>query len=196
VWAGDRLGLQIAGGTSASAPFWAGITALAKQYVRERGGQILADGDLKSLLYEIASRPDLYQAVFRDITTGRNQVFAASPGWDFITGLGTPHVAELARTWEVLSRSAPTIPSGRIEGPDECAPRDRDCTVVAVVRTGQSGVWSSDCGRPSGEWPDNHFYELTPALSEAGGQCRIRLELVNPAGEPVVLEHTVTFTSE
>jgi subtilase family serine protease len=80
------------GGTSGSTPFWAGIIALANQYA----GHDL--GFVNPALYAIArGRSD--HAAFHDITKGSNTVefpsqtfrgYTAAPGWNPVTGLGSP----------------------------------------------------------------------------------------------------------
>ena len=81
-----------AGGTSAAAPFWAGLIALADQ----QAGHAL--GFVNPAIYRIARSP-LYHKAFQDITTGNNTValngvtitgYQAGPGWDPVTGWGTP----------------------------------------------------------------------------------------------------------
>jgi kumamolisin len=73
------------GGTSAVAPLWAGLTAL----LNERLGAPL--GFAQPLLY-----PLLGSASFHDITSGNNGSYAAGPGWDACTGLGSPDGTALA----------------------------------------------------------------------------------------------------
>ncbi len=90
VWMGRR---GVAGGTSAGTPQWAGIVALADQ----AGGVRL--GAINKTLYHIA-KSDAYNTAFHDITTGNNSFmgiigFDAAPGWDPVTGLGTPIVNNL-----------------------------------------------------------------------------------------------------
>jgi subtilase family serine protease len=81
-----------AGGTSAGAPFWAGLIALADQ---EAGHPL---GFVNPAIYRIARGP-LYRKAFHDITTGNNTValngvtitgYQTRPGWDPVTGWGTP----------------------------------------------------------------------------------------------------------
>jgi subtilase family serine protease len=85
-----------AGGTSAGAPFWTGVIALADQ---EAGHPL---GFVNPAIYRIARSP-LYREAFHDITTGNNTValtsssppvtitgYRAGPGWDPVTGWGTP----------------------------------------------------------------------------------------------------------
>jgi subtilase family serine protease len=85
-------GWNFIGGVSSATPQWAAIDALANQ----------ADGDLGFLaprLYQIYGTP-AYASAFHDITVGDtswNGVtgYAAGPGWDAATGLGTPDAANL-----------------------------------------------------------------------------------------------------
>jgi subtilase family serine protease len=84
-------GWYIIGGTSASCPMWAGLVADAAQLAGHRLGLINDD------LYALAATPAGYAANFRDIATGNvNQTdpsipgYPAGPGWDPVTGLGTP----------------------------------------------------------------------------------------------------------
>jgi len=81
------------GGTSLSSPQWAGLVALADQI---NGGGL---GLINPALYTIGANPARYAADFFDITTGNNTAdpsvsgYPATPGWDPITGLGTPNAA-------------------------------------------------------------------------------------------------------
>jgi subtilase family serine protease len=81
-----------AGGTSAAAPFWAGLIALADQ---EAGHPL---GFINPAIYRIA-QGTAYHKAFHDITTGDNTVslngvtingYQAGTGWDPVTGWGTP----------------------------------------------------------------------------------------------------------
>ena len=83
------------GGTSLSCPQWAGLVAIAAQV---NGGGL---GLINPALYELASDPATYASDFYDVTTGNNQAdpdvpgYPATPGWDPVTGLGTPNAAHL-----------------------------------------------------------------------------------------------------
>jgi kumamolisin len=69
---------QVIGGTSAVAPLWAALVARCNQKL---GAPV---GDGHAALYQLGSR------AFRDITSGSNGAYAAGPGWDPCTGLGSP----------------------------------------------------------------------------------------------------------
>lgn len=91
------------GGTSLAAPVWAGITAVIDQYLLEREGRLL--GSLNPLLYHVAEGARF--PAFRDVTLGGNAVDNAGPGFDLVTGLGTPDVDNLARELLVAQRVLP-----------------------------------------------------------------------------------------
>ena len=71
------------GGTSAVAPLWAGLLARINELKGQPVGFI---------------NPQLYKqpAALREITEGNNGDFAASPGWNACTGLGSPDGAKVA----------------------------------------------------------------------------------------------------
>src|ERR1700674_1294310 len=82
------------GGTSQSGPIWAGMMALINQYLREHNSR--APGFLNPVLYRLAAGHPRYPP-FHDITVGTNLVYAAAPGYDMATGLGTPDAWNMAR---------------------------------------------------------------------------------------------------
>jgi subtilase family serine protease len=98
-------------GTSAAAPLWAGLVALADQYA----GRHL--GFVNPAVYRIG-RSGSYHQAFHDITTGNSTVtfpretiftgtstvtvpaetiagYRAAPGWDAVTGWGSPNAQAL-----------------------------------------------------------------------------------------------------
>ena len=95
---GDAAGFYIVGGTSAGAPQWAAIVALANQYGAAHGHGPL--GNINSALYTLAES-SAYANDFHDITVGNNMLggvlpgFSAGTGYDFASGWGTPNVANL-----------------------------------------------------------------------------------------------------
>ena len=88
-------GWYVIGGTSASSPQWAGLIAIADQIAGHNLGYI------NPALYQIANDPAKYASDFFDVTANCNQTtpsipgYCASPGWDAVTGLGTPNAANL-----------------------------------------------------------------------------------------------------
>jgi kumamolisin len=83
----------IGAGTSQAAPIWAALTVLMNQYLVAHGGHPL--GNVNPLLYRVASGANL--PGFRDIGLGGNAVDITQPGYDVVTGLGSPNVDYLVR---------------------------------------------------------------------------------------------------
>jgi subtilase family serine protease len=85
------------GGTSSSAPLWAGLIALADQYAGHHLGSV------NSAIYKIGRGPTYHKA-FHDVTSGDNSVsfppktitgYHAKAGWDPVTGWGSPDASAL-----------------------------------------------------------------------------------------------------
>ena len=68
----------VVGGTSAVAPLWAGLIARINQQLGRKVGF------LNPVLYPLQA------TAFNDITQGNNGAYAAGPGWDACSGLGSP----------------------------------------------------------------------------------------------------------
>ncbi|MGV0800512.1 peptidase S53, partial [Mycolicibacterium elephantis] len=83
----------LGGGTSQAAPIWAALTVLMNQYIVANGGRPL--GNLNPQLYRVAAGSNL--PGFRDVRRGGNAVDLAQPGYDLVTGLGSPNTYNLAR---------------------------------------------------------------------------------------------------
>jgi subtilase family serine protease len=91
------------GGTSAAAPAWAGLVAIADQGLATAGHRPLSTSELVTELYSLPSSD------FHDIISGNNG-YPATPGYDLVTGLGTPRANQLVAGLLAASspRSAPT----------------------------------------------------------------------------------------
>jgi hypothetical protein len=91
---GQQYSLIGTNGTSAAAPLWAAMIALADQYAHRSLGFV------NPAIYRIGRSPSYHKA-FHDITTGTNTVtdhqlaititgYRAATGWDPATGWGSP----------------------------------------------------------------------------------------------------------
>ena len=72
---------QVAGGTSAVAPLWAGLIARMSQYL----------GDAPDFLNPLLYGDPQAQRTFNDIISGNNGSYSAAAGWDPCTGWGSPN---------------------------------------------------------------------------------------------------------
>jgi subtilase family serine protease len=156
---GGSYELGSAGGTSAATPLWGGLVADADQLA----GHDL--GFINPALYQIARSPE-YRRAFHDITTGNNTVlingttytgYQAGPGWDPVTGLGSPNAAVLVPNLSGkpinirIGRKTPTpIRVGAGLEPLPCgqaAQHDQRCRRRPCARRGRGRcLWGSKTG--------------------------------------------------
>ena len=110
----------LSGGTSFSAPIFAGFVAQLNGYEQSTG-----QGNVNPILYSLAAQPAIYGSAFHDITLGTTACvpgqtncsiagqsgYAATPGYDQATGLGSIDFAKLVAAWPVSPSKAltPTI---------------------------------------------------------------------------------------
>ena len=116
---GATRGWQAIGGTSAAAPVWAGVMALADASRTCAGGSV---GMALPALYRAAGAN--YAGAFNDVRTGNNDFtgmnggqFTAGPGYDEASGLGTPNASALVPQLcasALLLRPVPSQHSARL----------------------------------------------------------------------------------
>ncbi|MGI0156054.1 MAG: PKD domain-containing protein, partial [Thermoplasmata archaeon] len=127
---GSRGGVE---GTSVATPIWAGIAALADQYAARPLGM------LNPALYAILRGPG-YSTDFHDILTGNN-TYLAGPGWDPVTGIGSPVVGSLL---PALAAPPSALPS--LEVSLTVSPMSGTTPLTATFSVGASGGSGSDAG--------------------------------------------------
>jgi uncharacterized protein (TIGR03437 family) len=116
--------LEVFGGTSVSAPAFAGMTTLVNHYLVSSGAQSTAGlGNMNPALYALAQSAP---SAFHDVTVGDNIVtvacasssrsctstpvgFSAGVGYDSASGLGSVDAFNLATKWS--NHAAPTAPT-------------------------------------------------------------------------------------
>jgi hypothetical protein len=79
----------VVGGTSAGAPQWAALVAIADEGRAQLGSNPLASQDTLNAVYSLNGSAD-----FNDITSGTstgNPHYSAGPGYDLVTGVGSPN---------------------------------------------------------------------------------------------------------
>jgi hypothetical protein len=104
------------GGTSAAAPVWAGLVAVADSARAANQLAPLGTSQTLGLLYGLygttTSKASTYATSFHDVTTGANFAGRAGTGYDVVTGLGSPNansivVAASTSTTSLLKPATP-----------------------------------------------------------------------------------------
>ena len=132
--------VQQVAGTSLGAPAWAGLIAIADQGLATVGHAPLSTAQALAGLYSLPSRD------FHDETTGYNG-YSAGPGYDLVTGLGSPIanslILDLDRT--VAPVSGPhvfVVPAGQVEN----LTTTFHSLAAAVTAAGDDGVVTIEPG--------------------------------------------------
>ncbi len=134
-----QSGWWISGGTSAGAPQWAGILALADQARAVNGLGSL--GAAQQMIYSLPSSD------FHDITTGTNG-WPATTGYDPATGRGSPIVNRIVPSLAGLSNNARTTSVSR-------NPSSVRATIIDVTVSlpGPEGGTPAPAGAASADFP-------------------------------------------
>ena len=164
-------GWYAAGGTSAGAPQWAGLIALANQ---SRVSGVNGNTDI----YAVAGiAPNLNAANYFDITSGSNGTNAddsAVAGYDLVTGLGSPVASGLVPALAALSR-----------------PTDFSISLTPSTQTvnGGAGVSYTVSVTPSNGFAENVTLTVTLPSGASGAQFSVN-PITGGAGSSVL-----TFTA-
>ncbi|MEA2672015.1 MAG: pseudomonalisin [Chloroflexota bacterium] len=99
------------GGTSLSSPLWMGMWARIQAASTNPRGNGFAD----PALYAMGNDPVRAARDFHDITVGANGAYAATSGWDYVSGFGSPDVTNLMR--DIDGRTLPVTATPNIGAP-------------------------------------------------------------------------------
>jgi len=157
-----RNGVSVTtGGTSASAPVFAGILALLNQYLVSNGTQSAPGlGNVNPALYRLAAAGS---GAFHDITVGSNIVpcgkgtldcpngsmgFNAAPGYDLASGLGSVDAAKFLNLWSSQPPAASAVVVSANPNPVYQQPPDSDGNrwIAKITLTEEAGVGTSLTG--------------------------------------------------
>ena len=132
---------EVAGGTSLAAPSWAGLVALVNQgriKAGQRGLNSANPTETQEALYGLG------QSDYHVIASGTNGGYNASPGYNLVTGLGTPVADRLVS--DLVARNFPPI------GPVPSSALIAATSVANTDRTGAAGSMPTFAA-PSGTAP-------------------------------------------
>ncbi len=148
---------NVTGGTSFSAPRWAGFMALVNQQAVAASGSVV--GFVNPALYQIGLGSN-YNDDFHDIVSGNNDNYGsltsfynAVPGYDLVTGWGSPNGQSLI---DDLAALQPAAPAGFLLSASPASltisPGASAATTIAIQQLGgfTGGVSLSVSGLPSG----------------------------------------------
>jgi Pro-kumamolisin, activation domain len=106
------------GGTSLSAPLWLGMWARIQAASPHPGGNGFAD----PALYAAGNDPARAARDFHDVTVGANGAYVAGPGWDYVSGFGSPDLVRLMLDLDGRTLPVAASPSTLAPPPENALP--------------------------------------------------------------------------
>jgi kumamolisin len=138
------------GGTSFAAPMWAAYMALVNQQAALKGNATL--GFINPSIYAIAAGSgSSYSADFHDITSGTSGSYSAVPGYDLVTGWGSPNGSGLITALASIPAS-PDFTISASPTPVSVARGAKGTSTITTTVSGgfDSAVALSASGQPTG----------------------------------------------
>jgi subtilase family serine protease len=184
-------------GTSAGAPQWAALVAIADQG-RSLAGHYALDGPSQTLsaLYQLPGSD------FHDITTGSNGGYTAGAGYDLVTGLGTPRANLIVPALAGVPDQGPAVVTAAKATPSPVTGTTTSLSVSGTDPGGASGLtytWSvtaAPAGAPAPTFSLNgtNAAQNTTATFYQAGSYTFRVTLADPAGLTATSSVTVTVS--
>ena len=142
----------VIGGTSLASPLWAGMAADLDQFV----GRSL--GNLNPYLYAIYGNKAQYGNDFHQVSYGFNGEYQAGPGYNLVTGMGSPNLPNLAADIRAqaqgLALKVGTSPGSSASAPSQYTPgQSFDISATVSTPSGSAvstGTFTAEIDGPSG----------------------------------------------
>lgn len=154
------------GGTSASAPLWAGSAALVNQYLQAQGKHRV--GFVNPTLYSLFKAQQQLPA-FHDVTSGNNLYYPATSNYDLASGIGSPDIYNIARDLVALSSGGtPTPTPSPFPSPTDTPPPSPTSTLTPPPPILQNGDFEN--GQAPWQESSTKGYQLIDPSNSYSGQ--------------------------
>jgi subtilase family serine protease len=194
-------GWQTVGGTSCAAPQWAALIAIADQG-RALAGKSSLDGFSQTLpaLYNLASTA--YSTDYHDITSGSSGSNSCGPGYDLVTGIGSPVANALVASlvsYGGTTSGGPTITVPASATPNPVTGTSTSLSVQASENGSSSGLsyaWSVTAYPSGAKLPSfaNSAAASTTATFYQAGAYTFLVTVTDSAGHSATSSASVTVT--
>ncbi len=185
-------GWFVVGGTSAGAPQWAALIALANDLRVKNGSATLTSAN--SVLYPLAQGNStvpytVNAAYFFDVSQGSNGGYNAGPTYDFVTGLGSPVAAALVPALAPSSQTPDFSLSASLASATVSAGTSASYTVSVAT----SGGFSSSVSLGVSGLPTGATASFSPPSLTGSGNSTLSISTSSstPAGT-----YTLTITAQ
>ncbi|MCU1249811.1 MAG: hypothetical protein JWQ49_2840 [Edaphobacter sp.] len=150
------------GGTSFGAPIWAGYIALVNQQLANNGSSPI--GFINPTIYS-QNVTSSYDPDFHDITSGTSGSFSAVPGYDLVTGWGSPNTGLI----NALTGSTTQTPAFTLSGSPAAVSVTTGSNGASTITTTVSGGFNSTVALAASGVPAGVTVGFSPASIAAPG---------------------------
>jgi subtilase family serine protease len=175
-------------GTSAGAPQWSALIAIADQG-RALAGLSPLDGATQTqpMLYQLAST---HYADFHDITGGSNGGYSSGPGYDLVTGIGTPLANLVVPALAGITSQGPSVVTPASAASNPVTGTSTNLSVSGTDPGGASSLtytWSVTSAPSGAPTPNlsingNNAAQSTTATFYEAGVYIFQVTLTDPSG--------------
>jgi subtilase family serine protease len=150
------------GGTSFGPPIWAGYIALVNQQLANNGS--LPIGFINPIIYS-QNVTSSYNPDFHDITSGTSGSFSAVPGYDLVTGWGSPNAGLIS----ALTGSTNQTPAFTVSSAPAAVSVATGSSGASTITTAVSGGFNSAVALAASGVPAGVTVGFSPASIPAPG---------------------------
>jgi kumamolisin len=176
------------GGTSFGAPIWAGYIALVNQQLAKNGSSPI--GFINPTIYS-QNLTSSYNSNFHDISSGTSGSFSAVPGYDLVTGWGSPNSGLIS----ALTGSATQTPAFTLSGSPAAVSVPAGSNGASTITTAVSGGFNSAVALTASGVPAGVTVGFSPASIPALGSGKSTVTFaVSSTAAPGTYSITITGT--
>jgi kumamolisin len=176
------------GGTSFGAPIWAGYIALVNQQLANNGSSPI--GFINPTIYS-QNVTSSYDPDFHDITSGTSGSFSAVPGYDLVTGWGSPNSGLI----NALAGSAAQAPAFALSGSPAAVSIAAGSNGASTITTAVFGGFNSALALAASGVPAGVTVGFSPAsIAAPGGGASTVTFAVSSTAAPGTYSITITGT--
>jgi uncharacterized membrane protein len=177
------------GGTSFGPPLWAGYIALVNQQLANNGSSPI--GFINPTIYS-QNVTSSYDPDFHDITSGTSGSFSAVPGYDLVTGWGSPNSGLI----DALTGSTTQTPAFTLSGSPAAVSVASGSSGASTITTAVSGGFNSAVALTASGAPAGVTVGFSPASIAAPGSGKSTVTFaVSSTTAPGTYGITITGTN-
>jgi hypothetical protein len=180
-------GIHLIGGTSLAVPLWAGFAADINHYLSTNGQAPM--GFAAPVLYQLATNPATHSRDYHDVTSGSNDPaggtrgYSAGPGYDQVTGWGSPAVDNLGADWTAgagVAQTGVVPPTPTTQAQQTATAQAQQTASARAQQTATAQAWPTNTPIPPTNTPVSPTRTPVPSRLALLSQRKSVLKVILP----------------